>query len=260
MSYQFVLVEKQGSSAWITLNRPKANALSLELMTEIREAVTEMEADAEVKVILLTGGAGRFFAAGADIPTIQGSLDNPMREGGLLAEGLKTVNTIEACTKPVIAVVNGVALGGGCELALACHLRIAADSAIFGQPEINLGIIPGWGGTHRLPLIVGDGRARDWLMTGRQVSAQEALDAGLVSKLVPADGLRAAAEELAAVVASKPAVAMRQTMLILRGRALHPDQGQALEAAGFEQAARSADAAEGLAAFVEKRTPNFTGR
>lgn len=260
MSYQYVLVETSEGCAWITLNRPKANALSLELVREIRQAVEAAQADPEVRVILITGGEGKFFAAGADIPTIQGALGNPMREGGLLAEGLKTVNTIEACSKPVIAVVNGLALGGGCEVALACHLRIAADTAMFGQPEINLGIIPGWGGTHRLPQIIGDGRAREWLMTGRQVPAQEALDAGLVSKLVPAAQLREAARELAAVLASKPVVALQQTMLILRGRALHPERGQELEAAGFEIAARSADAAEGLAAFVEKRTPNFTGR
>lgn len=260
MSYQYVIVETSDQCAWITLNRPKANALSLELVREIRQAVEAAQADPEVRVILITGGEGKFFAAGADIPTIQGALGDPMREGSLLAEGLKTVNTIEACSKPVIAVVNGVALGGGCEVALACHLRIAADTAVFGQPEINLGIIPGWGGTHRLPQIIGDGRAREWLMTGRQVPAQEALEAGLVSKLVPAAQLREAARELAGVLASKPVVALQQTMLILRGRALRPDRGQELEAAGFELAARSADAAEGLAAFVEKRAPNFTGR
>ncbi|HNT87540.1 MAG TPA: enoyl-CoA hydratase-related protein, partial [Candidatus Hydrogenedentes bacterium] len=190
---------------------------------------------------------------------IAGSLDNPMAEGGLLAEGLKMVNTIEACNKPVVAVINGVALGGGCELALACHLRIAAETASFGQPEINLGIIPGWGGTHRLPQTIGDGRARDWLMTGRTVTAREALEAGLVSRVVPAEQLRQAAQELADALKGKPVVAMQQTLMILRGRALRPDRGQDLEGAGFEIAAHSRDAAEGLAAFLEKRAPNFTG-
>ncbi|MBP8131806.1 MAG: enoyl-CoA hydratase/isomerase family protein [Candidatus Hydrogenedentes bacterium] len=259
MTYQFVQVETADRCAWVTLNRPKANALSLELVREIRSAVAAANADPQVRVILVTGGASKFFAAGADIPTIKDSLGNPMMEGGLLAEGLNMVNTIDACNKPVVAVVNGMALGGGCELALSCHLRIAADSATFGQPEINLGIIPGWGGTHRLPKIIGDGRARDWLMTGRTVSAQEALEAGLVSRIVPADQLRQAAQELADVLKAKPAAAMQQTLLILRGRALRPDRGQELEAAGFEIAAHSRDAAEGLAAFVEKRAPNFTG-
>jgi enoyl-CoA hydratase len=159
----------------------------------------------------------------------------------------------------VVAVVNGVALGGGCELCLACHLRIAADTAVFGQPEINLGIIPGWGGTYRLPWIVGDGRARDWLMTGRQVTAQEALEAGLVSKLTPAEQLRDTAKELAEILKSKPPVAMRETLHVLRERPRRPAEAQTLEGAAFERAATSKDAAEGVSAFLDKRPANFTG-
>lgn len=259
MSYQYVQVESGGGVTWIVLNRPKANALSLDLIVELRAAVDAADADPAVRVILITGGAGKFFAAGADIPTIHASLDDPMAEGRLLAEGVKTMDRIEACNTPVVAVVNGVALGGGCELALACHLRIAADTALFGQPEINLGIIPGWGGTYRLPWIVGDGRARDWLMTGRQVSAQEALEAGLVSRLAPADQLKAAAEELAAVLARKPVVAMRETLNMLRQRPRRPDEPAAMEAHCFATAAKSKDAAEGITAFLEKRPANFTG-
>jgi enoyl-CoA hydratase/carnithine racemase len=243
----------------ITLNRPKANALSLDLVREIGQAVDEAGADPEIRAVVITGGEGRFFAAGADIPSLQTSLDDPLAEGSLLAAGLDTMNLIEACDTPIIAAVNGIALGGGCELALACHLRIASDAAVFGQPEINLGIIPGWGGTHRLPLIIGDGRAREWLMTGRQVSAQEALEAGLVSRVVPAAQLRDAALELAHTLAGKPAVAMRVTLNILRERALRPEEGQHLEAQGFTEAASSRDAAEGLSAFLEKRQPEFTG-
>ena len=259
MSYEFILVDTQDECTWITLNRPKANALSRELMVELRDAVVQADADPAVRAILITGGEGRFFAAGADIPTIQGSLDDPMAEGRLLAEGLETMDRIEACNTPVVAVVNGVALGGGCELALACHLRIAADTALFGQPEINLGIIPGWGGTHRLPMIVGDGRARDWLLTGRQVTAQEALEAGLVSRLVPADQLKQTAQELADTLKGKPAVAMRETLHLLRERPRHPAEGAVLEASAFDRAARSKDAAEGVAAFLEKRAPRFSG-
>lgn len=259
MSYQFLLTQQDGPVLTITLNRPKANALSLELITELRQAVEAAEADAATRVVLITGGDGKFFAAGADIPTLQATRHDPLVEGGLLAEGLRTMETIEHCTKPVVAVVNGIALGGGCEICLACHLRIASDQAMFGQPEINLGIIPGWGGTHRLPLIVGDGHAREWLMTGRNVSAQEALAAGLVSKVVPHEDLRSAAMELANLLAAKPAVAMRETLSILRQRALQPQLGADLESKGFVAAAASNDAAEGITAFLDKRAPNFKG-
>ncbi len=259
MAYENILVATEQPCCIITLNRPKANALSLDLVRELRAAVAEAEADAAIRVILITGGEGRFFAAGADIPTIANTLDDPMVEGGLLAEGVKTMDAIAECAKPVVAVVNGIALGGGCELCLACHMRIASSSAMFGQPEINLGIIPGWGGTHRLPHLISDARARDWLMTGRNVSAEEALAAGLVSQVVAPEELMPAAKKLAAVLASKPAVAMRETLFVLRERMLHPDRGAALEKAGFEMAGRSQDAKEGVAAFLEKREPEFKG-
>jgi enoyl-CoA hydratase/carnithine racemase len=259
MAYENIIVSTEGPVTTITLNRPKANALSLDLVKELRAAVTAAESDTAVRVILITGGEGKFFAAGADIPTLQQDREDPLKEGSLLSEGLKTMTAIEECSKPVVAVVNGFALGGGCEICLACHLRIAADTAIFGQPEINLGIIPGWGGTHRLPRLIGEGRANDWLLTGRNEQADEALTAGLVCKVVPAAELAGAAQELAKLLASKPAVATAQTLKIGRERARHPDQGEALEAEGFKAAAASEDATEGIAAFLEKRAPNFTG-
>lgn len=259
MPYQNILCRREEQFVVITLNRPKANALSLDLMKELRQAVEEADQDPGVRVILITGGEGRFFAAGADIPSIAGTLDAPMAEGRLLAEGVKTMNRIEACSKPVVAVVNGLALGGGCELCMACHLRIASSNAVFGQPEINLGIIPGWGGTHRLPLLIGDSRARDLLLTGRNMPAEEALQAGLVSQVVPPEQLMETARKLAEVLAEKPVAATRETLHIIRERALHPEQGQQLEREGFEAAARSKDAAEGIQAFMEKRKPNFTG-
>lgn len=259
MSYQNLIVQNDAAVCTITLNRPKANALSLDLMTELGTALAAAQADASVRAIIITGGEGKFFAAGADIPTLAETRHNPLVAGGLLDVGLKTINAIEASSKPVIAAVNGVALGGGCEICLACHIRIAADSALFGQPEINLGIIPGWGGTHRLPQLVGESRAREWLLTGRNIDAAEALGAGLVSKLVPHAELQQAARELAVLVASKPAVATAETLKILRERVLHPEKGQALEAEGFTRAAASNDAGEGIAAFLEKRKPSFTG-
>jgi len=259
MAYDNIIVDTTGNIVTITLNRPKANALSTDLMKELREAITEADEDAAVRVIVITGGEGKFFAAGADIPTIATTLDDPMAEGKLLAEGLKTVNRIEACTKPVVAAVNGMAFGGGCEVCLACHMRIAASNALFGQPEINLGIIPGWGGMHRLPKIIGNGRAYDWLMTGRTVSAEEALSAGLVSQVVAPEELAETAAKLAQVLASKAPIAMRETLGILKDRALNPGQSHELEKAGFEKAATSKDATEGVQAFLEKRKPSFTG-
>ncbi len=258
MSYQNVLVEKGAGYAIMTLNRPKANALSLGLMNDIRTALEDLEEDASVRCILITG-AGRFFSAGADIPTIQAMLSNPFAEGGLLTEGVKTMRIVESYSRPVVAVVNGMAVGGGCELALACHIRIAADTAVFGQPEITLGIVPGWGGTYRLPRLIGESRAAEWLLTGRTVTAEEALQAGLVCKVVPGDELMEAAKEFAGVLASRPVAAMRATLTALHERAFDTPRGMAVEADAFVEAAASKDAAEGIAAFLEKRKPNFTG-
>ncbi len=259
MAYEYILTDKSDGCGTITLNRPKANALSLELVSEIGCAVQGYIEDAEVRCILITGGEGKFFSGGADIPSLGSSLAAPFAEGMPLPAGLKTVDIIETSPKPVIAAVNGIAVGGGCELTLACHFRLAADTALFGQPEINLGIVPGWGGCHRLPRLIGDARALDWMLTGRMVSAQEAFEAGLVVKVVPLSELSKAARDLAGVLASKPAVATRAILRAVRERAFQPECGKALEAEAFAEAAASRDAREGIAAFLEKRPPNFTG-
>lgn len=259
MAYENIIVSTDEAVTTITLNRPKANALSLDLVKELRAAVGEAQRDSAIRVILITGGEGKFFAAGADIPTLQKDRGNPLGEGTLLSEGLVTMSAIEHCSKPVVAVVNGFALGGGCEICLACHLRIAADTAVFGQPEINLGIIPGWGGTHRLPRLIGESRANDWLLTGRNVSADEAFAAGFVCKVVPHAELQPAAAELAKLIASKPPVAIAQTLKIGVERARHPENGEALEAKAFLVASASKDADEGISAFLEKRPAKFTG-
>ena len=258
MSYQNVVVEKDGACVIIKLNRPKANALSLGLINDIRTAVEESDEDTSVRSIVITAG-GRFFSAGADVPTIQAMASDPFQPGGLLTEGVKTMNTIEGCSKPVIAAVNGVAVGGGCELILACHIRIAAESAKFGQPEVTLGIVPGWGGTFRLPRLIGESRAMEWILTGRIVTAQEAYQAGLVCKVVPDCDLMDAAKDLARLLAGRPRVAVGAILTALRERAFDTPRGAAVEADAFAEAARSKDAAEGVAAFIEKRQPNFTG-
>lgn len=260
MSYSFLLSETKDQVNTLTLNRPKANALSREMIIELREAVEAAIADAAVRVIVITGGEGKFFAAGADIPTLRDSLANPLAEGTMLGEGLKTMEAIERSPKPVIASVNGIALGGGCEIALACHVRIAADTAVFGQPEILLGVIPGWGGTHRLPRVVGHGWATEWLLTGRQVSASEALAAGLVTRVVPAAELGKTTHDFAVSLAGKPAVALAQTLHCLYHNALYPERGVALEAEAFLRTAQTEDAMEGTTAFIEKRTARFKGR
>lgn len=252
-------VQRREGYTVAVLNRPKANALSVDLVRSICAAVEDFGADPAMRCLVITGGEGRFFSGGADIPTIQATLPSPFAEGSLLAEGLRMVDLIENCPKPIVAAVNGIAVGGGCEMILACHLRIASDTAQFGQPEINIGIIPGWGGCHRLPRIVGDGRATEWMLTGRMVSAQEALDAGLVTRVVPQAELMKAAEDLAAKLAKQPPIAVRAILRAVRERALHPDRGRALEAEGFAEAAASQDATEGVAAFIGKRSPRFQG-
>jgi enoyl-CoA hydratase len=259
MSYEFVQVEMAEGYAIVTLNRPKANAVSFELITELGQAIAELESDKSVRCILITGAGERFFSGGADIPTLRKNLADPLKESGLLATGMKTIHAIESCSKPVVAVINGIAVGGGCEIALACHMRIAADTARFGQPEINLGIIPGWGGTHRLPRLIGESRAMDWLLTGRMVDAPEALQAGLVTKVVPHAQLMLEARELAQLLAEKPGVATRVTMRVVHECALYPERGVESEAKAFREAAASKDAAEGVAAFLEKREAKFTG-
>ncbi len=246
--------------ATITLDRPKVNALSSELLTEIAAALDASEAKDVIRAVVITGGDGKFFSGGADIPSLQGSLDAPFAPGAPLAIGLSVMDRIESSTIPVIAAVNGFALGGGCELALACHIRIAAESAIFGQPEINLGIVPGWGGCHRLPRLIGESRALEWLLCGRMVNAQEALEAGLVCKIVPSEELAGAARELAQSLAGKPPVAVRAILRAVHERASHPESGKSLELEAFSEAAASADAREGIAAFLEKRPPQFHGK
>ena len=259
MAYENILVERHEGYAVIALNRPKANALNKALLTELRTAVEELDADAAFRCILITSNNPRFFSAGADIPSIMETFNDPFQADAMTTAGLGLVDRIEESGTPVVAVINGVAVGGGCELLLSCHMRIAADTAQFGQPEVNIGIVPGWGGCHRLPRMIGEARAMDWILTGRMVSAQEAHQAGLVAQVVPADKLMDAAHDLGKLLASKPPVAVRGILRAVRECSLYPERGKSLEAEAFIEAARSKDATEGVTAFLEKRAPRFTG-
>jgi enoyl-CoA hydratase len=250
---------REGHVAIVTITRPRVlNALDAHTLDELRQAAGQLAADGAVRAVIVTGAGDRAFAAGADLRELvqlrpTDALDYARR-------GQQTFQAIERMGKPVIAAVNGFALGGGCELALACTFRIAADTARFGQPEVDLGLLPGFGGTQRLARLIGAGRALDLLLTGRQVDADEALRIGLVSRVVPAADLAGAVRALADRLAGKPAVAVRCIMDAVQfGLDATLDQSSAHEATLFGLIASTADMREGTSAFLEKRTPTFKG-
>ena len=261
MSYGKILVERKDNYAIITLNRPKAlNALNQALMAELDTAINELAADEGVHAIVLTGAGERAFAAGADISEF-----NSMPSASVAAEfalrGQGVLNKIERLPKPVIAAINGYALGGGCELAMACDIRLAADTARLGQPEINLGIIPGYGGTQRLTRLVGKGVAKLLCLTGDRIAADEALRIGLVDRVVPAADLLTEAKALAAKPASKAPVAVAAIKQAINvGTEGTLADGLAFEAAQFGLAFDTKDRVEGVNAFLEKRRPTWQGK
>ena len=260
MPFDNLLIERDGAVAVVTVNRPKVlNALNAATIAELGRAFAELKADEAVRVVVLTGAGEKSFVAGADISELAANSGAAARTTA--ETGQDVFLQIEQLGKPVIAAVNGFALGGGCELAMACTLRIAADTARFGQPEINLGLIPGYGGTQRLPRLVGKGVALDLLLTGRMAKADEALAIGLVNRVVPAADLLATAKGLAAELAAK---APRSVEYILeavnRGLDLPLEAGLDLEAALFGVVSSTADMREGTSAFLEKRQAAFTGR
>ncbi len=245
--------------ATLTLNHPPANALTPELLGELEAAFDAMATDNAVKVVIVTG-TGRFFIAGADIRVIAGiSLSQEGTEMALRGQAI--FNKIEAFEKPVIAAINGVCLGGGLELAMCCHIRLASEGARLGQPEINLGIIPGFGGTQRLTRLISRSKATELILTGDLVSAQEAKVLGLVSQVVPPEDLLHQAQGLARKIASKGQVAVRAALRAIRqGTALELREGLALEARLFGELCESEDKNEGIAAFLTKRQPQFKDR
>jgi enoyl-CoA hydratase len=260
MGYQTLMVEKRNRIAFVTVNRPdKLNALNAQAKEELNAVFEGLRNDAEVDVVVLTGAGEKGFVAGTDIKELT-ELDE--KSGTLFSEGGQAVfNTIENLGKPVIAAVNGYALGGGTELALACHIRIASENAKFGQPEVNLGIIPGYGGTQRLARLVGKGRALELILSGDQIDAQEALRIGLVNKVVPLAELLKTAEALALKIAGKGQVAVKLALQAVNATNELPlADGQALEADLFGRCCGSEDFKEGTTAFLEKRKPVFKNK
>ena len=259
MEFTNLRLEKRPPLAVVTLDRPKAlNALNAATLAELESAFEELADEAAIRVVLLTG-SGRAFAAGADI----GELSSLAAEEGraFALRGQAVFRRIETLGKPVIACVQGFALGGGCELAMACTLRLAADDAKFGQPEVMLGVTAGYGGTQRLPRLVGRGTALKLLLTGARIDAREALRIGLADEVVPAGELMARAEALAAEIAANAPMAVTETLRAVdEGLCLPLDLALLREATRFGALCSSADKAEGMRAFLEKRAPAWKGK
>ena len=260
MSFENLLVERDGAVATVTLNRPKVlNALNAQTLDELRRAIDELKRDDAVRVVILTGAGEKSFAAGADINELAVMTPAGGREHA--RRGQDVFTAIERMGKPVIAAINGFALGGGCELAMACTIRLAADTAKLGQPEINLGLVPGYAGTQRLARIVGKGRALELLLSGDQITAPDAHRIGLVNRVCPAGELMAEARKLAGALAAKAPVAVTYILdAVNTGLEMPLAEAQLFEATLFGLVASTEDMREGTQAFLEKRKPVFKGR
>ena len=257
---EYLLCKKEEHVATITLNRPKSlNALDTTLLTKLRVVLEDIEADAEVRVVVITGAGDKAFCAGADVSEILNKTPKEAGEWSRWVQGIFT--SIETLKKPVIAKINGFCLGGGLELAMACDFRIASNNSIFGQPEVNLAIIPGGGGTQRLPRLIGKTRAMEMLMTGEQIDAAEAYRLTLVNTVVPEDGLDREVDELITKLLSKsPATLGTLKYAVNRGIEMNLEYALEYEADCFGAVCATEDAREGLKAFLEKKKPEYKGR
>lgn len=258
--YKNILLEKSNGIGLITINRPQVlNALNKETMIELKEVVHSIAQDRDIKVVIVTGSGQKSFVAGADIAEMQEMSALEGREWGKYSQ--EVFNDIENLAQPVIAAVNGYALGGGCELAMSCDIRIAADNAKFGQPEVLLGVIPGFAGTQRLPRLIGKGRAKELLFTGKQIDATEACRIGLVNSIVSLDKLMDTAKETASLIMERGPIAVRLCKAAVNeGLDMDFESGQAYEREVFGLCFATEDQKEGMRAFVEKRKPAFKGR
>ena len=260
MEFKYIIYEKNEGVATITLNRPEAlNAFSKEVVEEVLHALEDVKTDEAVRVVVLTGAGEKAFSAGADIKTMVGMTALKARELSFMGERLCV--GLENLEKPVIAAINGYALGGGLEVAMSCDLRIASENAKMGQTEINIGLIPGWGGTQRLTRLVGMTKAKEMVFTGRIIDAKTAEQIGIVNMVVPADKFRETVSQFAKDLASKAPVALKVAKaLINKGSDIGLESALALEREGFGVVGSSEDLKEGVSAFTEKRKPVFKGR
>jgi len=260
MEYKNILLAIEEKIATLTFNRPKVlNAMNMEVLGEIYDAVSACADNDDVRAVILTGAGDKAFVAGADIAQMQNATSVEILR--LMEAGHKTMRLIETMPKPAIAAVNGFALGGGTEIALACDIRFASEKAIFGQPEILIGVIPGWGGTQRLPRLIGMGLAKEIILSGAQINAQRAYEIGLVNKVFPPEKLMEEAKKFAAKLAALPSFALKMAKNAINyGFDMSLDNASALEIGAIAQCFATEDQKEGMSAFLEKRKPNFKGR
>ncbi|MEM3597065.1 MAG: enoyl-CoA hydratase-related protein [Candidatus Bathyarchaeia archaeon] len=260
MEYKYIIYEKSEGIATITLNRPEAlNAFSKEVVEEVLNALEDVKADENVRVVVLTGAGEKAFSTGADIKAMKGMNALKARELSLMGE--KLCLALENLEKPVIAAINGYALGGGLEVAMACDIRIASENARMGQTEINIGLIPGWGGTQRLTRLVGATKAKELIFTGKMIDAKTAEQISLVNMVVPQSSFREAVRQFALELAQKAPVALKiAKALINKGAEASLNVALAMEREGFGVVASTEDLQEGVSAFTEKRKPVFKGR
>lgn len=260
MESRNLLYQKKDGIATITINRPKAlNALNEETLPEFLSSLEDAEKDEKVRVIVITGAGEKAFCAGLDLKTVKDISVIKAVETSRL--GQKLTLAIEELGKPVIAAINGYALGGGLELAMACDIRIASENARIGQTEVNVGLIPGWGGTQRLPRLVGKGIAKELVFTGKMIDAKTAERIGLINMVVPPEKLKSAVEELSKAIMSKPPIAIKLAKELINS-SIETDQGTGLvhEAEAFGILASTEDYREGVSAFIEKRKPEYKGK